>query len=250
MPKILRRLHRDSEAAVLISSDGFDVTPQQLAWFETFGFLVLRGLFAADVERIREGFEDVFAREQGHLLDPENEFHRTSDPRYERETRWIVPAFLDKSEKLSWLRTDARLAGVASGLLGSNYEYAESDGNLFNCDVYWHIDAYGATADRPHVKVFFYLDPLSHEAGALRVIPGSHHGGPYTAALFRQLTKQPERVPEILGAAIDEIPSHTLEVQPGDVIVTNFKTMHASFNGGVRRRLFTVNFRAATADPA
>jgi ectoine hydroxylase-related dioxygenase (phytanoyl-CoA dioxygenase family) len=227
-----------------------ELTPQQIAWFDTFGFLVLRGWFRDDIERIRAGFEEVFAREEAQLLDPANEFHRTSDPKFQRETRWIIPAFLDKSDKLDWLRDDARVQSIAQALLGERHLYAESDGNLFNCDVYWHLDAYGATADAKHVKIFFYLDALEHDAGALRVIPGSHHSGPYTGALYRQLVKAPELAPALLGVPLDEIPSVTLEVQPGDVIVTNFRTMHGSFNGGERRRLFTVNFREAATPTA
>jgi ectoine hydroxylase-related dioxygenase (phytanoyl-CoA dioxygenase family) len=240
---------RPSPEARPYAAPVFEFTPQQVAWFETFGFVVLRGWFTDDMARIREGFEEVFAREEAQLLDPDNEFHRTSDPRYQRETRWIIPAFIDRSDKLEWLRTDRRVEAISRALLGDGYLYAESDGNLFNCDVYWHMDAYGATADALHIKLFFYLDELRHEAGALRVIPGSHHSGGYTAALYRQLTKDPERVPEILGVDLDEIPSTTLEVGPGDVIVTNFRTMHGSFNGGARRRLFTVNFRAGSPKP-
>jgi hypothetical protein len=41
------------------------------------------------------------------------------------------------------------------------------------------------------------------------------------------------------------VPSWTVDVDPGDLVVGNFRTMHASFNGGVRRRLFTMNFAAA-----
>jgi ectoine hydroxylase-related dioxygenase (phytanoyl-CoA dioxygenase family) len=228
----------------------FEITPQQVNWFETFGFLVLRGWVSDDVARIREGFEEVFAREEAQLLDPENEFHRTSDPRFQRETRWIIPAFLDKSDKLDWLQRDPRIASIPRALLGDDYLYAESDGNLFNCDVYWHIDAYGATADARHIKIFFYLDELHHDAGALRVIPGSHQGGAYTGALYRQLVKDPEQASDLLGVDLDQIPSLTLEVAPGDLIVTNFRTMHGSFNGGERRRLFTVNFREGATEPA
>jgi len=228
----------------------FALTPQQCAWFETFGFLVLPRLFSAEIEQIRAGFEEVFANEDAQLLNPDNEYHRTNDPQYARETRWIIPAFIDKSQQLSWLRTDRRLDAIAEALLGNDYEYAESDGNLFNCNVYWHMDAYGAAADIKHIKLFFYLDQLRHDAGSLRVIPGSQHLGPYTGALYRQLTKDPERVPELLGVDLDEIPSTTLEVEPGDVIVTNFRTMHGSFNGGVRRRLFTVNYKAGPSEKA
>lgn len=226
----------------------FQLTPQQIARFETFGFLVLPSLFASEIQRIEEGFEEVFGNEESHTLDPENEFHNARDPRYERETRWIVPVFIDKSPKLSWLRHDFRVDGIARALLGDDYSYAESDGNLFNCDVYWHLDAYGAFADHRHIKMFFYLDPLRHDEGALRVIPGSHHIGPYTKMLRRQLTKDPKQVPDVLGLDVDQVPSFTLEVRPGDLIVSDFRLLHGSFNGRVRRRLFTVNFGAPPRD--
>ncbi len=250
MPGILKRQQAGPEAIgpeLRNGSQALEISPQQVTWFETFGFLVLRGVFSKDMARIREGFEEVFANEEAQLLDPENEFHRTSNPSYERETRWIIPAFIDRSTNLEWLRHDARLDAIPRALLGDGYEYAESDGNLFNCDVLWHMDAYGATADVAHVKVYFYLDALRRDAGSLRVIPGSHHRGGYMGALVRRLTDDPERVPEILGVELDEIPSSALEVNPGDLIVTNFKTLHGSFNGGVRRRLFTVNFRAGAS---
>ena len=64
------------------------------------------------------------------------------------------------------------------------------------------------------------------------------------------LAHQPNRVPDNVGVAIDEVPSWTLEVEPGDLIVGNFRTMHGSFNGAARRRLFTVNFAAAPEETA
>jgi ectoine hydroxylase-related dioxygenase (phytanoyl-CoA dioxygenase family) len=218
------------------------LSEQDVAAFNTFGFLVLPGLFAPEIDTIESGFEEVFEREKATTLDPANEFHNSRDPRFEQETRWIIPVFIDKSEKLSWLRHDDRVDAVARGLLGADYAYAESDGNTFNCDVYWHLDAYGAAADRRHIKLFFYLDPLRHDTGALRVIPGSHHPGPYTKQLRRRLVADPKNVPGVLGVGVDEIPSFTLETNPGDLVVTDFRTLHGSFNGQVRRRLFTVNF--------
>jgi ectoine hydroxylase-related dioxygenase (phytanoyl-CoA dioxygenase family) len=231
------------------STRSLQLSEQQIASFDTFGFLVLPGLFAAEIDRIDAGFEEVFARERATTLDPENEFHNSRDPRYERETRWIIPVFIDKSENLSWLRDDSRVDAIARALLAERYVYAESDGNTFNCDVYWHLDAYGAAAAQRHIKLFFYLDPLRHDTGALRVIPGSHHDGPYTKTLRRRLVADPKKVPDVFGVGVDEIPSHTLETNPGDLVVLNFRTLHGSFNGPVRRRLFTVNFAApAVAD--
>jgi Phytanoyl-CoA dioxygenase (PhyH) len=246
MPRILGRRRSATDAGPISPApEAFQLTPQHVVFFDTFGFLVLRGLFRDDMTRISDGFEAVFARDAAQPLDPENPFHRTDDPRYERETRWIIPGFIDRSPDLVWLRDDPRITAIAQALVGDGYGYAESDGNLFNCNVYWHVDAYGATSDARHIKVFFYLDALQRDAGALRVVPGSHLRGQYTGALYR-LMKDPPKMPQMLGIAPDEVPSWTLEIEPGDVIVTDFRTFHASFNGSVRRRLFTVNFRART----
>jgi Phytanoyl-CoA dioxygenase (PhyH) len=226
-------------------SESFVLAKSQVAYFKTFGFLKIPALFAPEIDRIREGFEEVFANEPSQLLDPRNPYHRARDPQYEEQTREIIPAFIDRSPKLSWLRDDPRTVAVAKALLGDGFVYAESDGNLFNCDVYWHLDVYGAVDGVEHIKLSFYLDELHHDTGALRVIPGSHFESTYAKELYRGIAHEPGRVRDNLGISVEEIPSWTLEVTPGDLIVGNFRTMHGSFNGAVRRRLFTVNFSAA-----
>src|SRR5262245_39527906 len=193
-------------------SENFVLTKSQVASFKTFGFLKIPALYAPEIDRIREGFEEVFANEPSQLLDPRNPYHHARDARYEEETREIIPAFIDKSPKLSWLRNDPRTVAVAKGLLGDGYVYAESDGNLFNCDVYWHLDAYGAVEDVEHIKLSFYLDELHHDTGALRVIPGSHFQSSYTKKLHRGIAHEPARVRENLGLMVDQIPSWTLDV--------------------------------------
>jgi ectoine hydroxylase-related dioxygenase (phytanoyl-CoA dioxygenase family) len=229
----------------------FELSEPQVTFFKTFGFLKVPGLFAADVERICDGFEAVFAHETPEVLNPDNPYHRTRDPRYERETRMMIPQFIDKSPNLKWLRDDPRVLAVADALLGAGFAYAESDGNLFNCDVYWHVDVYGAVANIEHIKLSFYLDELRRDTGALRVIPGSQFARTgYATALYKNLSREPSRVAEHVGVGIDEVPSWVVDVDPGDLIVGNFRTMHASFNGGARRRLFTMNFGAAAGETA
>jgi hypothetical protein len=229
-------------------SENFVLTKSQVAYFKTFGFLKIPALYAPEVDRIREGFEEVFAKEPSHLLDPRNPYHRARDPQHEQKTREIIPAFIDKSPKLSWLRDDPRTVAVATALLGDGYVYADSDGNLFNCDVYWHLDAYGAVEGVEHIKLSFYLDELDHDTGALRVLPGSHFESSYAKKLYRSIAHEPAGVRENFGLAVDEIPSWTLDVTPGDLIVGDFRTLHGSFNGAPRRRLFTVNFSAAQGE--
>jgi ectoine hydroxylase-related dioxygenase (phytanoyl-CoA dioxygenase family) len=209
-------------------------------------------MFRAEIDLICEGFDDVFSREQPQFLNPDNEYHHARDGRTGDELRSIIPTFIQKSDKLAWLRDDPRVTGIARDLLGPGYVYAESDGNIMSCDVYWHLDAYGAFAEHDHIKLFFYLETLRRDAGALRMIPGSQFAnGAYAKTLRQGLVRDPSRAPDLYGVPLEEIPSWTLEVDPGDVIVGNFRTLHASFNGNPGRRLFTMNFgarRDATVD--
>ena len=226
-----------------VESGSFSLTPQQVAYFETFGFLRLEGIFKDDVDRLVAGFEEVFANEQIPRMDTHEHLHLG-------QQRVIVPAFIHKSEQLEWLLDDPRVVGIVSNLIGPDYEYAESDGNLFYCESSWHPDTYSAPLPRLHVKLSFYLDPLHGDSGAIRMIPGTnHHKTPY-ARLLRNNLEDHTRVKEIYGVEHDEIPSWTLESEPGDLVVWNFRTVHASFNGGERRRLFSINFREPEhADP-
>jgi hypothetical protein len=231
------------------SVGSFSLTPQQVRFFDTFGFLKLDGLFADDVADLTAGFEDVFAKADEPMVLTNNPYHRSRDPRYEDRPRLTVPLFLEQNERLASLLHDPRVTGTAESLLGPDYEYAYSDGNLFYCDVLWHLDAFGSPIQQRHIKMYFYLDPLRHDSGALRVIPGTGDlGGSYVATL-RNLFSDPDQAAEQLGVELADIPSWTLEVEPGDVLVGNYRTMHATFGGGPRRRLFTVNFKEPLSEP-
>ncbi len=231
-------------APAVEQSTTFELTPQQVAFYRTFGFVKLPGLFAAEIERIDRGFEEVFAADVERMeFEASNSYHHVRDAELSSLPRVIIPRFIDQSDDLRWLRDDPRTVGIVRSLLGTDTAYNESDGNLMNCEVFWHIDSYGSPVTIDHLKLYFYLDHLTADSGALRVIPGSEDlSSPYAQQLHRYLT-HPETVPDTLGVALDEIPAHVLEVEPGDVIAGNFRTLHASFRGSPRRRLFTVNFK-------
>ena len=44
------------------------------------------------------------------------------------------------------------------------------------------------------------------------------------------------------GMPEDQMPCWTLASKPGDVVVFDNTTLHANFNGGSHRRLFTLHF--------
>jgi hypothetical protein len=217
------------------------LTPPQVAFFETFGYLKLPGLFADDVDEIIGGFEEVFAAE-GHLR------MELYEPLHGEERRLIIPQFITKSERLTRLLEDARVTGVVSSLLGDRYEYAESDGNLFDCESTWHSDIYGAPMHLHHVKLSFYLDQLRADSGAIRVMPGTNFFNEQFALAVRKHIKDVSKIEDEFGVPDRGLPSVVLETDPGDVVVWDFRTIHASFYGGKRRRLFSINFREELAE--
>jgi ectoine hydroxylase-related dioxygenase (phytanoyl-CoA dioxygenase family) len=224
------------ETAVVDSQ--YLLSPQQIHFFETFGFLKIPGLFADDIDDIIGGFEDLFGDEDQPVWETKEALHGD-------ERRVIIPGFIEQSPRLAPLQNDPRVLGIVQSILGRDYIWSSSDGNLFYCESYWHPDDYAAPLHHYHVKLSFYLDDLTGKSGAIRIIPGSHfHQQTYSRTL-RRAFKDEAGVNELYGIPGGEIPSITVESTPGDLIIWNFRTIHGSYNGGERRRLFSLNFGEA-----
>lgn len=225
-----------TSASELVPHEAFRLSRQQVAYFNTFGFLHLPGLFRDDIQEITAGFERVFA-------DPLHEHWELEGFLHGGRRRVAVASFIDKDEALRGLRDDLRILGVVKGLLGDDYEFAESDGNVWYCETYWHSDVYGSPLATYHVKLSFYLDSLRGDSGAIRLIPGSNF---YSESFAQVLTKDLANhgaINQVYGVEGHQIPSWTLESEPGDLIVWNQRTIHASYNGEDRRRSFALTFR-------
>jgi ectoine hydroxylase-related dioxygenase (phytanoyl-CoA dioxygenase family) len=204
------------------------LTEQQLAQFDTFGYLGFPGLLAERAGAIIEEFETIWARHGGgHAGKP-----------HDGKARSAMVQFLDQSEYLSTLLDDARIHDIAASLLGDDFNYMGSDGNFYAGDTRWHSDGYGGRGGLRHIKIAFYLDPLTRDTGALRVIPGSHRvGEPYADQLERDV-RNSETVWGIPGS---QVPAMALETQAGDVLVFNHDIKHSAWGGSKRRRMFTMN---------
>jgi hypothetical protein len=211
------------------------LTPQQIHFFDTFGYLKLPGRFAEDIDDIIAGFEALFGNDQQPVWETREALHGD-------EKRVIIPGFIEQSPRLAPLQHDPRVVGVVQSLIGPGYTWASSDGNLFYCESYWHSDMYAAPLHHYHIKLSFYLDELSGQSGAIRLIPGSQFHTQSFARTLRRDFEDPDRVEELFGVPGNEIPSVTIDSTPGDLIVWNFRTLHGSYNGGERRRLFSLNF--------
>ena len=204
------------------------LSDEQMAYFDTFGFLPFHGLLADSIDRITGEFEAIWAAHGGG-----------HDGREHQDTaRSAIVPFPDQSEYLSSLLDDPRIHDIAASICGDDFNYTSGDGNLYVGDSRWHSDGYGT---RPVLtfKMAFYLDPLSRDTGALRVIPGSHRvGEPFADTLDRTLRNGSSG----LGIDGSQVPAYAIESEPGDVLVFNHSIKHASFGGAARRRMFTMNF--------
>jgi ectoine hydroxylase-related dioxygenase (phytanoyl-CoA dioxygenase family) len=202
------------------------LSAQQIAFFETFGYLAFPSLLRDRIGEIFREFDAVWtANGGGHHGKPHDD-----------RSRSCIAQFVDQSEGLSTLLDDPRILAIATTLLGDDFNYMGSDGNLYAGDTGWHSD--GRHTQGLHVKIAFYLDPLTRETGCLRVIPGSHlPGDRYTEALQQQIG----RSRELWGVDGRDLPAVALETEPGDLVCFNHNTKHAAFGGSGRRRMFTMN---------
>lgn len=220
----------------------FSLTEQQINYFEDFGFLRIRGLFVDEIETMREGYEEVFANNDALITSEDDWIHYVPEGDYEGDVRHTVGDFVDKSPKLSWLRSDPRVLGIARDLVGEDVVYHGSEGNRMNCNVGWHPDNYMSPLEIKHIKLMFYMDRLDASNGALRVVPGTCHWDESYATRMRRTLgfKNPMK---FYGMNPDDVPAYVLDVEPGDLVIDNYRTIHGSFNGGPGRRLFGINFR-------
>jgi hypothetical protein len=202
------------------------LTAEQHRFFDTFGYLRLPGLIADRIDRVIAEFERVWAeRGGGHGGRP-----------HDGKGRSCIFPFIDQSEELSTLLDDPRIHGLACSLLGDDFNYTGSDGNYYAGDTHWHPD--GRHEQIRFIKIAVYLDRLDGGNGALRVIPGSHH---VDGGFRRQLDAHCHHPENAFGIPGSEVPAQALAVTPGDILVFNHNTWHSAWNGGQRRRMFTMN---------
>ena len=196
------------------------LTEGQLAGFNAFGFLSLKGLFSArEVEDIRREFDDVLGEDRQRR-------------RFTGEQRQMVQSFVERRPLLCQLIDDDRIYLPMEQILGTDMLWLTSDGNLYVGDTDWHHDA--TPRGYPQIKVALYLDPVRRDTGCLRVIPGSHEP-PYHDVL------EPLKA-QGFGIAGVDVPCAHMESEPGDVVLFHQTIWHASFGGRAGRRMLALSY--------
>ena len=195
-----------------------ELSPAQLRFFETFGYLYFPRLFAPDeITWITEEFDrSIQACGNG--------------AEHDGTKRTMFGGPIEHRTRLCTLIDDERIVGICNGVLGANFNYASGDGNYYSGDTGWHPD--GSWSQLFSVKIAFYLDDLTRDTGCLRVLPGSHHPNHFVRAEGIDLS----RSMELFGVEPREVPGNlALETTPGDLVIFNHDLYHASFGGDQRR---------------
>ncbi len=194
------------------------LTEQQVTFFNTFGFIVLRKVFSeGELTIMNDEFDSLLKIIQRERPDGELPKH----------FNWsnLGP----ETPYLSALPEDPRICETAEQLFGEDTVAVSSNSNRRVGDTRWHTDQ-----SHPHshgMKFAAYLQPLEASNGAFRVIPGSHKQ-PFNDNLKHIKMDSPEI----------SVPSYSCDSAQGDIVLFNFALWHSSWGGSSDRRACTVDF--------
>ena len=214
-----RATHKGFAGGIAIQLD-----KQQIDFFDAFGYLVVRQLLTPEeTERVIDAFEWSIQNWGGG-----------TDHDGSKRTMFGGP--IEHSPDLCALMDHPGILGLIGGVTGERFNYCGGDGNYYTGNTRWHPD--GNWGQAWATKTAFYLDEVGADSGCLRVIPGSHHPDHF----IRKEGIHPRDSLEMFGVPPEDFPgSVALSTCPGDVVIFNHDLYHASFGGGNRRRMFTMN---------
>lgn len=211
------------------------LTEQQKAFFDIFGFLYLPGLFANDIDEISGQFDALFVENHDDVVEWVHEFH-------DNRMRRFISAVTEKSDYFAGLLEDSRIREVTTHVLGSGYTFTGSDASIYDCGTRFHQDGHTITDDSRNIKIALYLDPIDDSTGAIRLIPGSHHrGDKFSGLLNRDLFLGGDK----LGLEMEDVPAMVLPSTPGDLLLWDYRLLHATAYGGNQRRMLALEFSHA-----
>ena len=213
-------------------------TENQLALFDAFGFLVLRGVLGS------EELDTISLEFDIRLAAAQRDMDRISN---RKQLNWsnLGP----DTPYLASLLEDPRFLGPAGQILGEGVIGQFCNSNSFSGDrTEWHPDT--PDLNWRGIKFGFYLQPLEADTGALRFIPGSHKEPLHSDAKRIAVRDSVAGKGDESGFTVDEIPAYVAASTPGDVVIFDNNTWHASWGGGEDRRMCTVGYFGSPTTPA
>ena len=211
-------------------ADPFDAFngDEDVDWFRTFGYLVLRGFFDRDV--VDELRSEVVRTMLGVHGDRYHE--RPTMSGMAGHYTCLLGPWAPRTVELVDSRRLVRLAErlVAGQVLPSP---CDTQGILYFDHAGWHNDTVPGIRG---VKFVAYLEPVDATSGALRVLPASHR---LPEAALRHLRS--------LDLAVSDVPGQILPTEPGDLIAFDPLLYHASWGGRDRHQWTTTYLRDAVS---
>ena len=209
------------------------ITPQQKAFFDTFGFIRLRQQFSAEeMEALSREVDKLFEEQRGGGPDQDQG----------------IDDIIEQGEVMTRMLVDDRIFGTVEALLGPGFIWNGSEGNLSftgatgTGEHRWHTDR----PNEPHATTYsfhLYLEQLRADTGALRVIPGSHK-----PTLHDDLLPLNEQTADssmkVYGLGPMDIPGVVIESDPGDIVFFSQKIYHGVYGMQPGRRYLKLRFAA------
>lgn len=209
------------------------LTQKHIEHFRAFGFVVLRDhLDPATVAALSDEVDRVLRDAFGARFDERDETGGGITGHY-------LPVNGPRAPVSRALVEDDRLHGVAEQLLGAQALPWYPEAILFFGEAGLHSDVGTGVVG---LKLACYLEPLTAENGALRLLPGSHHPD-YGAAMRRFQRRNRAANQAELREQIETMPLFVAETRPGDVIAFYLHTYHASIYGTDRRQWQATYFK-------
>ena len=214
------------------------LTTDQKAHFDTFGFLSIKqAIFTKTIMQISEEVDSMLEK------------NRDGRP-FATEDQVISP-FVSQSTTITKLVNDS-IAEIVADLIGPGFIWAGSECHAtLNSTHGWHADRTSEAAEELayiRLKINMYLDPITAENGALRVLPGSHQPEfhrilePLETIHLEAGNSDPMATP--YGVLGPDMPFVAFESMPGDLICFNQSLFHSVFNGFAGRRYVALKFAA------
>jgi hypothetical protein len=213
------------------------LTELDKAYFRTFGYTIVRGLLrreeaAALAGEITAAQRDAFAAR-----------YETPDGGGGIEGHYL-PMMVDRTPISAALVDDPRLFDTAGSLLGGPVVPLPAEGVLYFGAAGWHFDdGIGVTG----LKVTPYLEPRTAATGALRLLPLSQRpevGGQLEGYRADHTCARSTRG---LADQMAAFPFWSADSEPGDAVIFDLHTWHAS-SGGRNRLAWTVEYLAVPHD--
>ncbi len=211
------------------------LTEDQIHHFRVFGFIVLRQVLnEAETDELGRLADVIWMAELGYR--PTKDEHVSIAPFLE-----LHPAALPMIEDDRFYKPMVQLLGQDMIWSGSEGVQGTMTRRPFH---HWHADRPGPQElGYLRIKIMMYLDPMRKEAGALRVIPGSHRS-PFHEELAPFQQRHGLDDPAFFGSPGNEVPCHPLETDPGDAVVFNQSLYHAVYGKAGRRRYVALKYAA------